>query len=334
MCMNGKHGCSLHACPYLDTRQNQNQIKPNLIHPRQQFNALRLPISLDVARDPTLPVPRHALCGDRSLETIATVGQLLDRVFERAADRGIVVVLALHAVGSDFPPGLWYSPSSSSAQDFVQAWRTVLSRYVAGTSRHWNVLGIDLLHRPGRGRGTWGDDDPDSDWKRAAQDTAVRLLREFAGSFHGLVFVQGLEGAAAHDGDDDATDLRGVHQLPLTLGDAALDRRLVYAALVVRDPGMVMSFGHSPRWPQRLSAARDALFGFVERATGKAVVIAKWGGMDDDDDDAAWQAAVVDYLASRCLDDTFYWALNANVSEFSKRRGLQGGRGLKGKGLD
>lgn len=258
-------------------------------------------------------MPRTALGGDRSLQDIATVGQLIDRILERAADRGILVVLALHSVGSGRPAGLWYS-SSSSTQDFLQAWRTVLSRYVAGTTRHWNLMGIDLLHRPGRGRGKWGDDDPSCDWNLAAQDTAVRLLREFAGSFQGLIFVQGIEGGqwAANY----ATDLRGVHQHPLTVRDATLDRRLVYEALIM-GPSVnpSMSFVYSTQWPANLYAAYDDLFGFVERDTGRALVVAKWGGTfnDDQQGDAIWQAAVADYLASRCMADTFYWAINPNV---------------------
>lgn len=260
-----------------------------------------------------LPVPRTALGGDPTLKGITTVGQLLDRILECAADRGIIVVLALHSVGSSRPAGLWYS-STSSAQDFLQAWRAVLSRYVAGSSGHWNVMGIDLLHRPGRGRGKWGDDDPSCDWNLAAQDTAVRLLREFAGSFAGLCFVQGIEGGqwAANY----ATDLRGARQFPLSLPDAALTRRLVYEALIM-GPSVnpSINFVFSTQWPQNLHAAYDDLFGFVERDTGRALVVGKWGGTfnDDQQGDAIWQGAVADYLAARCMDDTFYWAINPNV---------------------
>ncbi len=263
-------------------------------------------------------MPRSALAGDRRLSSgIISVGQLLDRVLEGAADRGIVVVLALHSVGSGRPEGLWYS-SSASAQDFLQAWRAVLSRY----SRHWNLMGIDLLDRPGRGRGKWGADDRSCDWNLAAQDTAVRLLREFSGTFQGLCFVQGIEGGqwAANY----ATDLRGARGHPLALHDAALDRRLVYEALLM-GPSVnpSMNFAYSTHWPDNLYAAYDELFGFVEGATDRALVVAKWGGTcnDDDQGDAMWQEAVVDYLTSRCLDDTFYWALNPNVGGSVRQSG-------------
>jgi hypothetical protein len=235
----------------------------------------------------------------------------MDRVLQAAADRGIVVVLAMHSVGSGRPAGLWYS-STTSAQDFLQAWRTVLSRYAG---RHWNLMGIDLLHRPGRGRAKWGNDDPSIDWNLAAQATALRLLREFAGTFCGLCFVQGIEGGqfAANF----ATDLRGVREYPLTLNDPELDRRLVYEVLVM-GPSVHPSMGsvYTTGWPQNLYANYDDLFGFVEGATGRALVVGKWGGTfnDDQQGDAIWQEAVGDYLASRCIADTFYWAVNPNVS--------------------
>ena len=80
-------------------------------------------------------MPRSALGGDRSLQNVTTVGQLLDRILESAVDRGILVVLALHSVGSGRPAGLSYS-STSSVQDFLQAWRSGLVRELARAEQH------------------------------------------------------------------------------------------------------------------------------------------------------------------------------------------------------
>lgn len=94
----------------------------------------------------------------------------------------------------------------------------------------------------------------------------------------------------------------------MTLSDAALDRRLVYAALVMRSPANPsMNIVYSTQLPQNLYAAYDELFGFVEGATGRALIVSKWGGTfnDDQQGDAIRQRAMTDYLAAHCLDDTF-----------------------------
>ena len=279
-----------------------------------KFNVLRLPVAYTVACDLALCVPTSVVSGDSSLHGL-NVGKLLDTIFERAAARGILVVLALYnddattLFGSQ-DQGLWYG-SKASYRDFQDAWRRLLTRY----GGRWNLLGVDVLDRPGRGRATWAEGNSSTDWNLAAQDTAAILIQEYP-QYRGLWFVQGIEGGdfAANY----ATDLRGALTQPLDLFTPANTKRVVYEVLLM-GPSVSPSMGYvyATAFPDQMYAAYDQLFGGVEEATGRAVVVGKWGGSLDDaqQGDAMWHKAVADYFVDRCLDDTIYWALNPNAKD-------------------
>jgi endoglucanase len=277
-----------------------------------RFNVLRLPLSYAVARDLDLAVPSSAVAADASLGGGLTVGKLLEEIFTRCADRGIMVVLALRnedGPATDGPGGngLWYG-SSTSYKDFQDAWRNLLTRF----GEKWNFLGADLLNRPGHGQAKWGVDDPSHDWNLAAQDTAARLSDEFP-QYRGLWFIQGIEGGqfAANF----ATDLRGALDHPIDLFTPANNARVVYE-IVLMGPSACpsMSYQYATSFPENMYSSYDGLFGGIKKATSRAVVVGKWGGTmkDADQGDAIWQRTVADYLVSRCLDDTIYFTLNPN----------------------
>lgn len=276
-----------------------------------QFNVLRLPVASTTANNLTLEIPTSSVRGDNSLRGM-NVGQLLDTIFERAAARGILVVLALcnddvTSLSGAHNEGLWYG-TMLSYQEFQDTWRRLLRRY----GQRWNLLGIDLLDRPGRGRAEWGVHNSSTDWNLAAQDTAAVLIQEYP-QYRGLWFVQGIEGgdfAAKY-----ATDLRGALVHPLDLFTSENTQRVVYqVSLLGPSVSPTMSYAYSTSFPDQMYAAYDELFGGVEEATGRAVVVGKWGGSlnDAQQGDAMWQKAVAEYFIDRCLDDTIYWALNPN----------------------
>ncbi len=273
------------------------------------FNTLRLPVSYTVAHDLALAVPPSAVGADPSLKGL-NVGQLLDTIFDRAAARGILIILALHNddITSPDDKGLWYG-SASSYHDFQDAWRRLLAR----TCWRWNLLGADLLDRPGRGHATWGNKDPSHDWNLAAQDTAAMLSKEYP-IFKGLWFVQGIEGGkfAANF----ATDLRGAYMYPLDLFTPANTKRVVYE-VVLMGPSVLpsMSYAYSTAFPDNMYSAYDDLFAVVEGSRGRAVVVGKWGGTYDDANqgDAMWHEAVANYFVARCMDDTIYMGVNPNA---------------------
>jgi hypothetical protein len=57
--------------------------------------------------------------------------------------------------------------------------------------------------------------------------------------------------------------------------------------------------------------------GFVEKATGHAVVIGEWGGKNQGKD-SIFEAAFVDWMSKHCLSDAFIWAINPDSEDLGK----------------
>jgi aryl-phospho-beta-D-glucosidase BglC (GH1 family) len=57
--------------------------------------------------------------------------------------------------------------------------------------------------------------------------------------------------------------------------------------------------------------------GFVEKATGRAVVIGEWGGKNKGKD-KIFEAVFVDWMSKHCLGDAFIWAINPNSDDLGE----------------
>jgi aryl-phospho-beta-D-glucosidase BglC (GH1 family) len=144
-----------------------------------RFNALRLPVSL-----------QYMLTADAAQLTT------LRGFLEKAAARGFLVVFALSALQPGKPIDLWHDDKFTEA-DTVKGWTRLLKEVVLANpniqSTHGttnNVMGIDLLDRPGPSA-TWGLLKAKTDWNLFANRLIHTLDRDVP-EFDGLFFVQGL----------------------------------------------------------------------------------------------------------------------------------------------
>lgn len=115
--------------------------------------------------------------------------EILDVLFEKARQSGIVILLNLHRLHKEYIPELWYSPydDTYSTDVFFETWFTMLDRY----SDHPNLLGIDLLNEP-HGRATFGSNDVNTDWKLFIEYAVPKITQRYP-SAQWLIFVEGIE---------------------------------------------------------------------------------------------------------------------------------------------
>lgn len=190
-------------------------------------------------------------------------------------------MLDMHRARENEKWELWYT-REYRYEDLLRGWHNLMDAY----KHQWNVMGIDLLNEP-HGPARWDGGDLATDWNRAAEDMIARLARAHA-DWPGLFFVEGVSDAHPHAAFW-GSNLFGVHRAPIDLrrlsGD--LDRRVVYSPHTYGPSVQGQEYFQHPAFPRNMPAIWDDLFGFVENATGRAVVVRRLsylartgGGMD------------------------------------------------------
>ena len=129
---------------------------------------------------------------------------------------------------------LWYDGQYSES-DVMRSWDIMLRR----VGSKWNVIGLDLKNEP-HGAATWGYDQSNTDWNKAAERIINHIASSFS-SFRGLFFVEGVgenarTSAPSNVGHFWGGNLEGVRDYPVDVG--GLNNRVVYSPHVY-GPGEV-----------------------------------------------------------------------------------------------
>jgi aryl-phospho-beta-D-glucosidase BglC (GH1 family) len=288
------------------------------------FNAVRVPFVPDTLYN-TTPVDELSfinpeLNGDLRGKTSL---QVLDLWMAEADRKGLYIVLDFHSVTRQGPYPHWFVSDPAdyhltyNGQAYTQAnWIRDLKLVAARYANNPHFLGVDLYNEP-NGKVRWGPGDPNGSdpayyWKRAAEAAAAAVLQA---NPRLLVFVQGIAGN--FDGIEDS-------DLPMDWGEDLQPQ--VYQPLDIPASKLVLSphtYGpdvfmkstfSDPAYPHNLADDWETLFGQLHPAY--ALVIGEWGGRYGEgptgQQDVIWQNAFVQYLKSRNMRDTFYWAYTPN----------------------
>lgn len=68
----------------------------------------------------------------------------------------------------------------------------------------------------------------------------------------------------------------------------------------------IQQYFSDPAFPERLTEVWDSQFAWLERTTGRAAVMGEWGGSLEEKDREI-QEHLSKWMASRCIDDSFWW---------------------------
>ncbi len=283
---------------------------------QEQFNALRIPLSVQWALDFNhVPADQAFTDADADLRGKPWI-TVLDKLITEAGKRGIVIMLDMHTIGAgdNLSTKRWYSDRYSVC-DFREAWQKVLNRF----GNHWNIFALDLkneLHDV-----DWGNSDllgsPDivcrdaygphaapaglkpTDWRQEVESLVPELdvpRTDAAGQnfqYQGLFLVQGMHhgkvGPLSFPYDIKRPfgfwfggNLEGLRHYPLRLPES-VSRRIaytvhVYGPSVYAQPYFDQLDGY--RHPENLDVVYESQNGFIEPLTGRAVILGEWGGIN------------------------------------------------------
>ena len=267
------------------------------------FNTIRLPYTNQLFDPTSKPMGiNYRLNPDlKGLQGLA----LMDRIVRGAGRFGLKVILDRHDPSADQRPQLWYTeqvPQSRWEQDWV-----MLARHYRNND---TIIGADLSNEP-HGPATWGDGNPNTDWRLATEKVGNAIL---AVNPNWLILVEGIElyhGNAYWWGGN----LQGAGKYPVRL---SRPNKLVYSA---HDYGPDVYY---EKWfnvskPSVLARTLPVIWqknwAYLLKIGTVPVILGEFGGRATGQDaEGVWDRTLVSFLHKHDMSYT-YWAWNADSAD-------------------
>jgi endoglucanase len=229
---------------------------------------------------------------------------MLQHVVDRAGAHGLRVIIDRHDVAINEQPGLWYD-NHYLASRLVSDWTTLAKRFYADDTVVAFELNANLA-----GTTTWGDDNPLTDWRLAAEKAGNAAL---LWNPDVLIIVDGIENAAGirYIGGG---NLAGARDAPVVLSSPD---KLVYGAADFPPSAFTNAAQDQPwltasSYPENLPGIWNEAWGYLVD-DGRAVFLAEFGTAYATDSDKQWLGKLVPYLNDLGI-GFGYWALNYGES--------------------
>jgi aryl-phospho-beta-D-glucosidase BglC (GH1 family) len=289
---------------------------------RAGYNNIRLPFSNQMVEQN--PVVTAHVRANPELSGLHAM-DIFDRVIAYAGAVGISVILDNHrsdAGWSAQESGLWYTPAYPESA-FDQDWAAMAQRYASSNV----VVGADLRNEP-HGPARWGNGDPATDWKMAAERAGNTVL---ASNPHLLIMVEGVQYYGTAPSYWWGGNLMGVATAPVSLQFAdgtSAHSQLVYSA---HDYGVDNCNSGCPWFNTTtsytsLAALWDQYWGYITADASSPYAAPVWVGefgtcnynvgcVSDTipGSQGQWFQSLVQYIGTKHL-SWAYWSANATQS--------------------
>ncbi len=264
------------------------------------FNTVRLPYSNQLFDPASVPNGiDYKLNPDlKGLKGLA----LMDKIVQAAGKVGLKIILDQHRPNAWAQSELWYTDHLPEAR-WISDW-VMLARHYRGNA---TIIGADLHNEP-HGPATWGDGNPATDWRLAAERAGNAVLAVNPGW---LIIVEGIE-QYKNDYYWWGGNLAGAAEHPVQL---SVPGKLVYSAHDY-GPGVAwQSWFQSPDFPRNLPAIWQKHWAYLQTQHKIPVLMGEFGGKSMGKDiEGIWQRALVTYLKLNHISYT-YWAWNPNSGD-------------------
>ena len=264
------------------------------------FNAIRLPFCNQLFDPASKPQGiNYRLNPDlKGLSGLA----LMDRIIQGAHSHGLKVILDRHSPTADLRPELWYTDQVPQTR-WIQDW-VMLAHHYRGND---TVIGADLANEP-HGPATWGDGNPSTDWRLAAEQAGNAIL---AVSPDWLIIVEGIE-QYHNDSYWWGGNLEGAGQYPVRL---SVPDKLVYSAHDYGPEVYKQSWLKASNFPHNLPEVWQQHWAYLQKVGTAPVFMGEFGGGSmGQDAEGVWQRSLVSFLKTNNISYA-YWAWNPDSSD-------------------
>ncbi len=267
------------------------------------FNTIRLPFSNQLFDPASKPQGiNYRLNPDlKGLQGLA----LMDRIIQGAGSLGLKVILDRHDPTADLRPAMWYTNQVPQAR-WIQDW-VMLAQHYRGNE---TVIGADLANEP-HGPATWGDGNPSTDWRLAAEQAGNAILAVSPGW---LIMVEGIE---QYHGDFYwwGGNLEGAAQYPVQLSQPD---KLVYSAHDYGPEVYPQSWLQAPNpsdLAHTLPAVWEKHWAYLQQDGTAPVLLGEFGGNSvGQDAEGVWQRTLVSFLKTNGISYA-YWSWNPDSTD-------------------
>lgn len=272
------------------------------------FNTIRITWSSEILHPTHKPGSINQVVNPE-LFTLTTPLAILDAIVEHAQQHDLNVILSRHQSSAGNQDDLWYNDAYPPDQ-FPKDWVTLAARYAGNPT----VIGCDLQNDL-KGAATWGDGNPMTDWKAAAEGAGNAILTQANPSV--LIFVQGIEKSSDGTYYWRGGNLKDARDHPIEL---VAPHRLVYAPQDFAEEANNPPDGKTPSWftvstyPGNLPGVWNASWGYL--LDSGPVLLAAFGTALTNDSDQEWLVDELEpYIEGHPGLSFAYWALNAESSD-------------------
>jgi endoglucanase len=264
--------------------------------PAAGFNTLRLPFSNQLL-DSANPPPSINYTLNPRLQGLSGL-QLLDYVVDSASHRGLYIILDRHRPTADAQAELWYTAKVPESR-WIHDWQLLARRYRGNRA----VVGADLSNEP-HGATTWGDDNPATDWRLAAERAGNAILDV---NPDWLIIVEGIQYAGLADAYWWGGNLSGAAEAPVRLSHP---ERLMYSAHDYGPEESGQPWLQSPDFPSNLPGVWRSHWGYLQQDGIAPVLVGEFGGRSiGGDTEGVWQRSLIRFLEQGGFSYT-YWTWN------------------------
>ncbi len=250
------------------------------------FNTIRIPFSEDIFNPANVPNGiNYNLNPD--LQGLSSL-QILDKVVDYAGQLGMKIILDNHsAMAGDYAnEGVWYIPGSTvyTQQAWINDWVSLAQRYANNPT----VIGADLKNEP-HGNATWGDGNPATDWRMAAEQAGNAILGV---NPNWLIFVEGIQ---TYNGQSTwwGGNLMGAGQFPVVLNEA---NHVVYSAHDYPASVFDQSWFNASNYPSNLPSVWNQFWGYLYQQNIAPVWLGEFGSFLQTTSDQQWANTLVSYI--------------------------------------
>ncbi len=264
------------------------------------FNTIRLPYSNQLFDPASKP---NGIDFKKNPDLKGLTGlQIMDKIIQGAGQRGMRVILDQHRPDAYAQSALWYTDSVPESR-WISDWTMLAQRYRG----NYTVIGADLHNEP-HGPATWGDGNPQTDWRLAAEKAGDAIL---AVNPDWLIIVEGIE---QYKGDFYwwGGNLEGAKAFPVQL---SRPNRLVYSAHDYGPEIFRQSWFLTPDFPNDLASVWNKHWGYLQQDKAAPVLVGEFGGRSVGKDlGGTWQRTLLSYIKTQGMSYT-YWSWNPDSGD-------------------